>query len=115
LASLPRGRFCEWGSGWGIVTGLAQTLGFQAEGVEIDQALSDASRQFLAEHGLTCPIHCADYHLLECAADVYFVYCWPGQILATEEHFERTAPPGARLLIAYGQSDIRCKMVVPVI
>ncbi|MGE0755899.1 MAG: class I SAM-dependent methyltransferase [Pirellulaceae bacterium] len=111
LASLPRGRFCEWGSGWGIVTGLAEMLGFHARGIEIDERLAAASRELLAEFQLSCPIECGDYCEVPSPADVYFVYCWPGRILLTEEHFEKTAPPGARLVIAYGQSDLRCKMV----
>ena len=33
LNALPRGRFCEWGSGFGIVTGLAEMLGFESYGI----------------------------------------------------------------------------------
>ena len=36
LDSLPRGVFCEWGSGMGIITGLAEILGFSAQGIEIN-------------------------------------------------------------------------------
>lgn len=110
LAGVPRGRFCEWGSGWGIITGLAELLGFQACGIEGDAALAEGSRKLLAEHGLSCPIHTGDYLVLPSEADVYYVYCWPGKFVETEEHFERTAPPGSRLLIACGQSDIRCRV-----
>ena len=110
LGGLRRGRFCEWGSGWGIVTGLAEMLGFQACGIEIDPQLASASRQLLAEFGLSSPILTVDYLTTPFAADVYFVYCWPGKVVSTEEHFERIAPRGAKLLIAYGQSDIRCKI-----
>lgn len=111
LDAFPRGRFCEWGSGWGIVTGLAELLGFQATGVEIDEQLAVESRRLLADCGLSSEIRCGDYFSMPLEADLYFVYCWPGRILATEDHFERTAPSAARLLIAHGQSDFRCKRV----
>ena len=110
LAGLPRGRFCEWGSGWGIVTGLAEMLGFQACGIEVDAALAAASRKLLAEFGLSSPILTGDYLSIPCEADIYYVYCWPGKFVPTEEQFERIAPLAARLLIACGQSDIRCRV-----
>jgi hypothetical protein len=110
LAGLPRGRFCEWGSGWGIITGLAEMLGFQACGIEGDAALADAARQLLAEFGLSSPIRTGDYLALPSEADIYYVYCWPGKFVETEEHFERTSRPGSTLLIACGQSDIRCRI-----
>jgi protein-L-isoaspartate O-methyltransferase len=113
LAALPRTRFCEWGSGWGIVTGLAELLGFRACGIEIDERLVRESRRLLADFGLSSPITCSDYLSQTYAADTYFVYCWPGRIQATEEHFERIAPAGARLVIAHGQSELRCRMVAP--
>jgi protein-L-isoaspartate O-methyltransferase len=34
-------RLCEWGSGFGIVAMLAEMVGFQACGIEIDRALVD--------------------------------------------------------------------------
>ncbi len=110
LDSVPRGRFCEWGSGFGIVTGLAEILGFEALGLEIHPALADASRQLLADVGLTSRIQTGDYFADQFAADSYFVYCWPGLMTATEERFLAIAPAEARLLICHGQDDIRCKV-----
>ncbi len=44
-----RGRtFCEWGSGSGVVTLLAASLGFRAFGIEIQEALVEASRELRA-------------------------------------------------------------------
>jgi len=40
--------FCEWGSGFGVVTILADMLGFQACGIEIDRDLVDVASE-LAE------------------------------------------------------------------
>src|SRR5437764_436319 len=36
-------RFCEWGSGFGVITCLAALLGFDACGIEIDFDLISAS------------------------------------------------------------------------
>jgi hypothetical protein len=45
-------RFVEFGSGFGIVTGMAASLGFEAHGIEIDRQLVAASRELLAAHSL---------------------------------------------------------------
>ncbi len=44
----PGRSFCEWGSGFGVVALLAEMLGFQASGIEIDRELVDQARS-LAE------------------------------------------------------------------
>lgn len=110
LDGLPRGTLCEWGSGFGILTGLAEMLGFEACGIELSADLADASRKLLAEFGLSARIETGDYQEIEESAEYYFVYCWPGQMVATEARFELKAPSGAKLLICHGQSDIRCKI-----
>jgi hypothetical protein len=47
---LPLGRvFCEWGSGFGVATGLAAMLGYEAYGIEIEASLAAASES-LAQH-----------------------------------------------------------------
>jgi protein-L-isoaspartate O-methyltransferase len=56
-------RLCEWGSGFGIVAMLAELVGFQSCGIEIDRALVDQSHaladgfEFAAEfvHGSFIP------------------------------------------------------------
>jgi hypothetical protein len=108
LAGLPPGSFCEWGSGMGIATGLAELLGWHAHGIEIDQTLAAASRQLLAEHGFRASIETGDYLLLDFSADLYFTYCWPGQIEQVKRRFAAVAPRDARLLVGYGAEDIRC-------
>lgn len=110
LSGLPRGSFCEWGSGMGLVTGMAEILGYQAVGIEVDTDLAQMSRQLFAELELKSPIITGDYLERNDQADYYFVYCWPGRVMATEAHFEAMAPPLARLLICYGQSDVRVKV-----
>ena len=104
-------RFCEWGSGLGVVTGLAEIRGFRAHGIERDASLAEKSRALLADVGLGATIETGNYLASTLPADVYFVYCWPGTIAETEAHFAAIAPARSRLLICYGQSDIRCKTV----
>jgi hypothetical protein len=109
LDALPRGRFCEYGSGWGIATGLAELLGFEALGIELAPELVSASQKLLADQGLRACIEEGDYLERRDVADVYFTYAWPSQMRAIEQHFADIAPPGSKLLICHGQDDIRCK------
>ena len=41
--------FCEWGSGFGVVTCLASLLEFDAYGIEVDSTLVHASRRLAAD------------------------------------------------------------------
>ncbi len=111
LDALPRGRFCEFGSGWGIATGLAELLGFEALGIELAPELVIASRQLLAEQGLKARIAQGDYLERRDQADVYFTYAWPSHMRLIEEHFVQLAVAGSQLLYCYGQNDIRCKVL----
>lgn len=105
----PAPVFCEWGSGLGVVTGMAEILGFRASGIEIDATLAEQSRELLKSHGLTSTIFTGSYLTMPHSADVIFVYCWPGRMQETEQHFIDTAPEQALLLICHGASDVRCK------
>ncbi|MCA9192379.1 MAG: hypothetical protein KDB03_11475 [Planctomycetales bacterium] len=107
LSALQRGRFCEWGSGLGVVTGIAELLGYSATGIEMHAPLAELSRELLAEHGLKAQIEIGDYFEHHAEADVYFVYCWPNRVVRTEERFLEIAPVGARLITYYGRNDVR--------
>ncbi len=107
LDALPRGRFCEWGSGLGIVTGLAEMLGFEACGIEVDGELCRQSRELFKMHGLKGEIYHGSYFETEARADFYYVYCWPSIMAATETWFDQIASADSTLLICYGQDDIR--------
>jgi hypothetical protein len=107
LDALPRTRFCEWGSGLGIATGIAELLGFDAYGIERDAPLAEQSRELLADFGLKARIECGDYMELSCPAKLYFVYCWPGQVLDTERYFAQVADSDAELLMYHGPKKIR--------
>lgn len=109
LHTIPSARFCEWGSGIGIVTGMAEMLGFEACGIEIDARLAAASRGLLRDFKLSAPIETGDYFESTHSADVYFTYCWPGKISRVEQYFLSIAPDRANLLICYGADDVRCR------
>ncbi|HMP73078.1 MAG TPA: hypothetical protein PKE55_07425 [Kiritimatiellia bacterium] len=53
---LTGNNFCEWGSGFGVVAGLAAIEGLHATGFEIEPDLVHASRQLLADHHLHATI-----------------------------------------------------------
>ena len=110
LSCLKQGRFCEWGSGMGIVTGMARMLGHEAIGIEWNEGLASASRTLLREFNLDCQIHHASYFDRSVDADYYFVYCWPGQMNRVQEWFETSTPADAKLLICHGAADVRCKI-----
>src|ERR1700693_1411701 len=48
----PGNLFCEWGSGFGVVTCLAAMLGFDACGIEIEGELVDAAQELADDFGL---------------------------------------------------------------
>lgn len=108
LDSLPRGRFCEWGSGMGVGVAIADLLGFLAVGLEIHPQLARESRRLLADHGFGGRIVCADYFDQSPPADVYFVYCWPGQANRVLQRFRDRAAPEAKLLFFHGADRVRC-------
>lgn len=109
LSSLPRGSFCEWGSGLAIVVGLAEILGYAAFGIELDAELAETSRGLLSAHGLTSPIYTGSYFEIESQADYYYVYSWPSQFERVQQHFLAATSPQAKLLICYGHDDIRLR------
>ncbi len=126
-------QFCEWGSGFGVVTGLACGLGFDAHGIEIDATLATAARALLAEHRLTAeitvgsfipddpeqrerladadgrtvlsgPSAYVDMDLDLLDFDVVFAYPWPSEELRYRELFRRGADYGA-VLLTYSATD----------
>jgi hypothetical protein len=47
----PGRRFLEWGSATGVITIMADLLGFEAYGIEIDGSLVGQARELAARHG----------------------------------------------------------------
>src|SRR5262245_28774858 len=60
-AAAPGKLFCEWGSGFGVVTCLAAMLDFDACGIEIDETLVDAARQLAADFDLPVEFVCDSF------------------------------------------------------
>ncbi len=122
--------FCEWGSGLGVVAGLAALAGFQARGIEIDERLVAASRRLLENHGLDVPIVAGSYKPVGIYSgkvelvdgqprfdppldfhparfDVLYAYPWPAEERAVFEIFRRYAPATSLLVTYHGGRDLR--------
>lgn len=125
--------FCEWGSGFGVVAGLAVLLGYEAHGIELDAELVTASRALLVDHRLRATIVRGSFipddyaereHLSDldtrtvlsapCAFDdmdlgiddfdVTFAYPWPTEEDLYKDVFARYADYGA-VLLTWSQSE----------
>jgi len=60
--SLSTGRlFCEWGSGFGVVTGLAALLEYDASGIEVEPLLVEEARQLAEQFDLPCEFACGSF------------------------------------------------------
>ena len=137
-SGLLRGRcFCEWGSGLGVVAGLASILNFLSHGIEVEPALVIESRQLLDRHQLDVtiaegsfiaghitapPLHHEDIAWVDLVAepaydaldlepadiDLFFVYPWPGEDHFILELFDQMASTNAMLLIYRGIDELAC-------
>jgi len=130
--------FCEWGSGFGVVAGLAAMSGFRAVGIEIEPVLVDAARRLAADFGLDVEFICDSYlpreafeyldtvqpslYLVEqpgdlganCglepdAFDVIFAYPGPDDDPVIADLFRRFASSGALLLTYHGREGLRLR------
>lgn len=140
--TLLRGwTFCEWGSGFGAVAGVAAWLGFAAHGIEADGELVAEARQLATDYALDVEfargsfvppggearIHAAgryswfvteaDYAYEELGLgpddfDLIFAYPWPDEEEITGDLFERYAGAGAALLTYHGGHDFRLRRKV---
>lgn len=135
---LLRGRyFCEWGSGLGVVAGLAALQGFLASGIEVEPLLVQESDKLIRAHHLEVDIACGSfipdgvtppelnhaemswvdltasggYPLLNLEPndfDLFFIYPWPGEDSFVRELFDGTAAAGALLLVYLGADEMAC-------
>ena len=137
-AAAPGRRFCEWGSGFGVVAGLAALLDFDACGIEIDADLTAAARRLADDFGLPVEFACGSfvppggeacldaggaYAWLATGAgdgydelglgpddfDVIFAYPWPDEEAAVAALFGRYAAAGALLLTYHGGEGFRLR------
>ncbi|MHC4993640.1 MAG: methyltransferase domain-containing protein [Planctomycetota bacterium] len=131
----PGAAFCEWGSGLGVVSGLAAMLGFDVCGIEIEQDLVDQAEAFLERFDLPAQFACGSYvpesgQKMTDQADEYswlalsganaydelgleiddfdivFVYPWPGEEQTVRKIFKRYASQGAVLVMYLGLEEI---------
>jgi len=127
---MPPGQlFCEWGSGYGVVTCLAAMLDFDAIGIEVESKLVDAARQLADDFGVPATFIQGSYLPDRCDTDgefawldtdapdahaelgldaddfsVIFAYPWPDEERLTERLFARYGGVGA-VLVSYHASD----------
>lgn len=112
---LPGMRFCEWGSGLGLVTMLANRLGFDACGIEIEPELVSEAKHLAASHGIDVDFYCASMFPQDnldagnesgCQysdLDVVFVYPWPREIDTPTDLFNEHCKIGAVLVLYHGE------------
>lgn len=58
---LPGLRFLEWGSGFGVILGLAAQLGYESYGIELQSYLTQESQRWLNNLGLDARIATGTY------------------------------------------------------
>ena len=140
--TLTRGPvFCEWGSGLGVVAGLAALLGFDACGIEAEGTLVDQARRLAEDFGLASEFahgsfvppggedlvyRGGQYAWLTTESDdayaelghdpadldVVFAYPWPDEEGVTADLFDRYAGPGALLVTYHGSEAFRLRRKV---
>jgi hypothetical protein len=134
-------RFVEWGSGIGVITCLAESLGFDAVGIEIESQLVDIAEALADKHGMSAQFalgsflppgsqprlempddvawlttHGPDgYEGLEAEPDefdIVFAYPWPGEEQVIFDVFAECAAVGALLLTYHGLEGLRLQRKV---
>jgi hypothetical protein len=119
--------FCEWGCGFGIVTGVAALLGLDAVGIEAEEFLCEQARVLLKQNDVRAEIWQGNFlphgarelaeeadplvsltHKIPAAYHEHdmplsdfaltFVYPWPGEEHFLRAVFDRFARPGALML-----------------
>ncbi|MBI3409929.1 MAG: class I SAM-dependent methyltransferase [Planctomycetes bacterium] len=129
-------QFCEWGSGFGVVTCLAAMLDFDACGFEIERELVDAAQELAADFDVPVEFICGSFipsgseacidaddaftwlHTHEGSSveefgpadfDVVFAYPWPDEEQLTAALFDCHASAGAVLMTYHGGEDLRLR------
>jgi len=136
---LARGmQFCEWGSGFGVVTCLASMVGFDATGIEVSPELVEAARMLAEDADLPVEFACGsfvppggddrvhsigeyawfttesdyaynDLGLDPSDMDLIFAYPWPDEEGMLGEIFCRYAGHGALLASYHGAGEFRIR------
>lgn len=111
----PGAAFLEWGSGQGLATILAGTLGYDAMGVELDETLVKESRELAGRydvrvrfaHGSYDPLVPGRQTFTAAKRAAVYAYPWPGEEPRLLQLFAATADAGAFLLLGLGPEDVR--------
>ncbi|MHC4953640.1 MAG: hypothetical protein ACYTGZ_07105 [Planctomycetota bacterium] len=136
-------RMVEWGSGLGIVAGLAAMLDYEAHAIEIEEELAEAGARLAADFGLSVEEAAGTFvpsgsedltvgvgdeleWLQPGGADAYeslgrdpaefdlvFAYPWPGEEEIVLSLFERHAGHGGVLLTFHGLEGVRAHRAGP--
>ena len=128
----PGLTFCEYGSGLGVVSCLAASLGWKTTGLEIETPLLAKARGLAQRHGHDVTYFNASYKpdgfftgdvlraSLETAHgfglmdfDVIYVYAWPAELRAVTDFFSDFAKPGTLLLIYEGGETFSVMRAMP--
>jgi hypothetical protein len=138
----PGSLFCEWGSGFGVVSCLAALLDFDAVGIEIEGELVDAARELADDFGL--PVEFVRGSFIPAGAEAFveaggefawlatdggdplaelglapddpavvYAYPWPDEEQVTAGLFERYAAPGALLVTHHASEEFRLRRKTP--
>jgi hypothetical protein len=140
-SAAPGPRFCEWGSGFGVVASLAALLEFEAYGIEIEpelvtsaEALADdfevpvsfVRDSFIPFGGEDCADQPMSFGWLTADAgraseeldlgiddfDVIFAYPWPDEEQVIDDLFARYGGVGAVLVTYHGGEGFRIRRKV---
>lgn len=136
LQLAPGNKFCEWGSGFGVVAIMASLLGFDACGIEVDAELVGEARRLAEDFDATVEFVQGslipdgaevaleaneDFHWLDSTSDsgydelqldiddfdIIYAYPWPGEEQVIERIFDRYAAVGSILMTFHGSADLR--------
>jgi hypothetical protein len=134
----PGNLFCEWGSGFGVVTCLAAMLGYDARGIEIEPCLVDAAQQladdfdlpvefvqgsFIPPGGgnLVSPVNGFSWLTTDEGQvhqelgldpedfDIIFAYPWPDEERTIADLFTQYSKPGALLVTYHDLGGLRLR------
>lgn len=137
-AGLTGRWFCEWGSGLGVVSCLAATLGLDAWGIESEPRLVRSARRLAADFGLPAEFFRGSFIPAGAEAgltsgldfawlsrdeppayesmgvgpeefDLVFAYPWPDEETLIERLFEGHARAGAMLLTFHSDGALRLR------
>lgn len=126
-ATYPKiSTFCEWGSGFGVVSCLASILNFEVTGIEINEALVKAARELAAPHDLNPKfahgsfippglyLETPDMDALEKTLnfhpgdfDLIYAYPWPAEEAAVFSVFEDFAREDSMLITFHGGARVQ--------